>query len=158
MRLRGVAAQTSRLPDAARAYPRLVEVWEALVAQGGGVVPDRQSVDPLGLPAQHLPYLFLLDVWPDHAVFRLVGTALCERAGCELKGRQLTALVQGEDYRAAWIDVRRCVDEQVPVFAERDVTITDRRPIHFVRLLIPLRRLDEDFRTLFGAVIPLDFR
>ncbi|MBU6299832.1 MAG: PAS domain-containing protein, partial [Alphaproteobacteria bacterium] len=49
-------------------------------------VPDQTDIDPRAIKRM-LPYVFILDVEnPARAIYRLAGTALCERFGFELKG------------------------------------------------------------------------
>jgi hypothetical protein len=57
----------------------------------GRAVPDQADIDPKVLK-RLLPFVFLLDAKPDGSfVHRLAGTALCERYGGELRGRNFLA-------------------------------------------------------------------
>lgn len=141
------------LPTEAAAHPRMVAVWEALLALGKGAMPDRKGVDPLGLPRSALPWLFLIDVWPDRAVFRLAGTELVATADRELKGVPLNGFLTGSALEEAWTQVRQAVDDDRPVFDIRRIESANGRILSFHRLLIPLKPLEPDFRTLFGVVV-----
>lgn len=142
-----------QLPTEAAAHPRMVAVWNALLALGGGTMPDRKGVDPVELPRETLPWLFLLDVWPDRAVFRLAGTELVASADRELKGLPLSGLVSGTAFDDAWVQVRQAVDANSPVFSIRHIESTNGRVLSFHRLLIPLKPLETNFRTLLGVVV-----
>jgi hypothetical protein len=62
----------------------LVGYWSRL--RGGRDVPDQIDIDPRQLK-RLLSYTFILDCEnPARPVYRLAGTALCERFGFELKG------------------------------------------------------------------------
>lgn len=141
------------LPTKAATHPRMVAVWEALLTLGGGVMPDRTGVDPLGLPRSALPWLFLIDVWADRAVFRLTGTELVNTADRELKGVPLDEFLAGTALEEAWSQVRQAVDEDRPVFDVRRVESTNARSLSFHRLLIPMKPLEPEFRTLLGVVV-----
>ena len=52
----------------------------------GRDVPDQTDIDPRAIKRM-LPYVFILDAEdPSRPIYRLAGTALCERFGFELKG------------------------------------------------------------------------
>lgn len=62
----------------------LVGYWSRL--REGGDVPDQTDIDPRDIK-RLLPYVFILDAEdPARPIYRLAGTALCERFGFELKG------------------------------------------------------------------------
>jgi hypothetical protein len=62
-----------------------VGYWSRI--RNGRALPDQADVDPRVLK-RLLPFVFLLDARPDGSfVYRLAGTALCERFGGELRGR-----------------------------------------------------------------------
>jgi hypothetical protein len=62
----------------------LVGYWSRL--RKDGTLPDQTDIDPRAIKRM-LPYVFILDVAETHRpVYRLAGTALCERFGFELKG------------------------------------------------------------------------
>jgi hypothetical protein len=62
----------------------LVGYWSRI--RRGRDVPDQTDIDPRAIKRM-LPYVFILDAEePSRPVYRLAGTALCERFGFELKG------------------------------------------------------------------------
>ena len=62
----------------------LVGYWSRL--RQGRDVPDQTEIDPRAIK-RLLPYVFILDAEnPARPIYRLAGTALCERLGFELKG------------------------------------------------------------------------
>jgi len=62
----------------------LVGYWSRL--RRGRDVPDQTEIDPRAIK-RLLPYVFILDAEnPARPIYRLAGTALCERFGFELKG------------------------------------------------------------------------
>lgn len=62
----------------------LVGYWSRL--RKGRDVPDQVDIDPRAIKRM-LPYVFILDVADfSSPSYRLAGTGLCERFGCELKG------------------------------------------------------------------------
>jgi hypothetical protein len=62
----------------------LVGYWSRL--RKGRDVPDQTDIDPRAIKRM-LPYVFILDAEdPARPIYRLAGTALCERFGFELKG------------------------------------------------------------------------
>lgn len=62
----------------------LVGYWSRL--RQGRDVPDQTEIDPRAI-SRLLPYVFILDAEnPARPIYRLAGTALCERLGFELKG------------------------------------------------------------------------
>ena len=62
----------------------LVGYWSRL--RRSRDVPDQTDIDPRAIKRM-LPYVFILDAEdPSRPIYRLAGTALCERFGFELKG------------------------------------------------------------------------
>lgn len=62
----------------------LVGYWSRI--RQGRDVPDQTDIDPRAIK-RLLPYVFILDAEnPARPIYRLAGTALCERLGFELKG------------------------------------------------------------------------
>jgi hypothetical protein len=62
----------------------LVGYWSRL--RNGRDVPDQTEIDPRAIK-RLLPYVFILDAEnPARPIYRLAGTALCERFGFEMKG------------------------------------------------------------------------
>jgi hypothetical protein len=62
----------------------LVGYWSRI--RRGRDVPDQTDIDPRAIK-RLLPYVFILDAEnPSRPIYRLAGTALCERLGFELKG------------------------------------------------------------------------
>jgi hypothetical protein len=90
----------------------LYDVWAA--ACGARPWPLRAAIDPVRLPRELLPLMFLADVEgdPPDFRFRLAGTSVVEHTGVELTGRRLSALpLKGldpvlEEYRKAVADAR----------------------------------------------------
>ena len=62
----------------------LVGYWNRM--RQGRSAPDQIDIDPRAIKRM-LPWVFILDAEsPSHPIYRLAGTALCERFGFELRG------------------------------------------------------------------------
>ena len=62
----------------------LVGYWSRL--RKGRTVPDQTDIDPRAIKRM-LSYVFILDASDiTRPTYRLAGTSLCDRFGCELKG------------------------------------------------------------------------
>jgi hypothetical protein len=127
--------RTSEL-DAALTY------WEGLCALHHRL-PCRQEVDPVKMRA-FLPYVILVDVLRDGRGrvadfhFRLSGTEVAARYGCDLRGLMLTEVDLGDcegEIMAAYLQT---VAWGAPQYFVDAYVRADGRPMHYERLLMPL--------------------
>jgi len=73
-------------------HPRIRLAYDFWRAAGPpGLLPGRQHIDPLTIPRELLPNLWILDVQrePFRLKYRLVGTRIVEATGREVTGRWL---------------------------------------------------------------------
>jgi len=91
----------------------LVGYWGRL--RNGRAVPDQTDIDPRAIKRM-LPYVFILDVaMPSLPVYRLAGTALCERYGFELKGTGFLAHWEPQSANAMTALMREALALKQPV-------------------------------------------
>ncbi|HUO90817.1 MAG TPA: PAS domain-containing protein [Rhizomicrobium sp.] len=91
----------------------LVGYWGRL--RKGRAVPDQTEIDPRALKRM-LPYVFILDVEsPARPIYRLAGTALCERFGFELKGTGFLAHWEAQSANALAALLRQALTLKQPV-------------------------------------------
>jgi len=91
----------------------LVGYWSRL--RKGRAVPDQTDVDPRAIKRM-LPYVFILDVEdPARPIYRLAGTALCERFGFELKGTGFLAHWEAQSANALAALLRQALTLNQPV-------------------------------------------
>lgn len=135
-------------PVGADAFPaaspvaQLYRYWQS-VAPAPGVLPGRQHIDPLGIGASLIPWVFLLDVIraPGAAVdyrFRLVGTSSVALVGRDATG-QLASAVFGK------------VDALF-MLTTFDQTVTDAAPTFWIAT-VPHDRIGEV--TIHRGLFPL---
>ncbi len=72
-------------------------------------LPARSEIDPLQIK-DALPNTFILErIDPDHLVFRLAGTALCENYGREFRDQNFLQLWEGNQRRS----IRMLIDQMI---------------------------------------------
>jgi hypothetical protein len=75
---------------------KLAEGYQAMLQNGGGVIPDKNQLDLAGFVAA-MPHLALVAVTrPDLCIYRLAGERLKERVGFNVKGRNYYDFVPPE--------------------------------------------------------------
>ncbi len=91
----------------------LVGYWSRI--RKGRDVPDQTDLDPRAIKRM-LPYVFLLDAEdPSRPIYRLAGTALCERFGFELKGTGFLAHWEAQSSVALTSLLRQALRLKQPV-------------------------------------------
>src|SRR5476649_2456383 len=91
----------------------LVGYWSRL--RNGRDVPDQTDIDPRQIK-RLLSYTFILDCEnPSRPVYRLAGTALCERFGFELKGTGFLAHWESQSGLALAPLLRQALKARQPV-------------------------------------------
>lgn len=94
---------------------QLFAYWQQI---GGGVTPDRQSVEPAAIK-ELLPYLMLVEFTdaPFRIRYRLTGTRVDEQTGINLTGRYLDEFAEGAGEQAVHQLIeayRRCAATGLP--------------------------------------------
>ena len=132
---------------------------EALRHPGGHLdsprfVPSRRAIDPIAIPRNILPHLFLADVRDErpHYQLRLTGTALEDRFGI-CRGAALEALHLGSESETVRSQCDAVLDEARPVYCVHDFEDDRRRPWRYRRLLMPLSTEKQSIDGLFGVVV-----
>lgn len=141
-----------------RRWALLLDYWNSL-AQRLGRMPSRTDIDPLDLPADMLPNIFLVDVVREPGVaeprfrFRLLGSAITARERVrpgqfldEFRGAELT-----EDMARQYLD---CLGRRVRV---RSTNLAWDHPtkefITYRVILLPLSSNQVDVETLIGLAV-----
>jgi len=123
-------------------YPLLNQIFTWW--QSCETLPSRKDVDPLTLPPQVLPRIFLFDVDGDRLFIRLAGTLICQEMGWDPTARYLDEVYNpvtdyGPDvWRAMKASSDACIANRTPSLAIRDLRTARKDQFRYVRLLIPL--------------------
>jgi hypothetical protein len=121
-------------------HPRLIRLYEHWDAKcKDRLMPSRADMDPLDLPIA-LGHLLLMDVIgppPWRFRYRLIGSALTQRAGRDFTGR-FVAEIPERDYRDSIIEWHTGVVEQRAPRCELTRRVIDRRWLHYEILTLPL--------------------
>lgn len=108
--------------------------------RGAKQIPDQSDIDPKALK-RLLPYVFLLDMnGTDGAScsYRLAGTALCERFGCELRGQGFLAHWDEGSKPALSILLRQSLRLCAPVCLTSLGATDDGRMVEIETCLMPI--------------------
>jgi len=95
---------------------------------------DRSQIDPLGIGAEALPHLFILEIEPGVAAsearlhIRLVGTALDRAFGRSVKGQYLDDFLHGTHSQEVLAGFRKCAVTKSPLWMRQVVGIRGRAP------------------------------
>jgi hypothetical protein len=135
------------------ASPRLrglYDVWAA--ARGDRPWPLRAAIDPIDLPRDLLPLMFLADVEgdPPDFRFRLAGTRVVEHTGVELTGRRLGALPL-KGLEPVLDEYRRTVAEGRPRWSMLQYVSANGYLRTVERVVLPLSRRGDACDMLVGA-------
>ena len=91
----------------------LVGYWSRL--RKGRAIPDQTDIDPRAIKRM-LSYVFILDASDvTHPTYRLAGTSLCDRFGCELKGMNFLARWEGQSRSALIALLRQSLATHQPI-------------------------------------------
>ena len=107
--------------------------------RGAKSAPDQADIDPKALK-RLLPYVFLLDMRGANgsATYRLAGTSLCERFGCELRGQGYLAHWDEGSKPALGILLRQSLRLCAPVCLTSLGATDDGRMVEIETALMPL--------------------
>ncbi|WP_374383938.1 hypothetical protein [Dongia sp.] len=109
-------------------HPILQQIADALLRlKGVG------AFDPLAVPPQVLPHLFILELHPDsaagsHLRVRLTGTALDRAFERNLRGHDLEEFLHGPYSADVLAGFHRCAAEHKPIWMRQIVSIRDKVP------------------------------
>jgi hypothetical protein len=143
-------------PD--RRWSLLLAYWNRL-AEGAGRMPRRAEIDPLDLPVELLPNIFLVDVVRDAGLpaprfrFRLLGTAITARETVK-PGQHLDENPPSKAIDEMTRQYLACLDRQVSV---RSTNLAWDHPtkefITYRVMLLPLSGDGVEVDTLLGLAI-----
>ena len=114
----------------------LVGYWSRL--RSGREVPDQTDIDPRQIK-RLLSYTFILDCEnPSRPVYRLAGTALCERFGFELKGTGFLAHWESQSGLALASLLRQSLQMRQPVCLSSIAATADNGMVELETILAPV--------------------
>lgn len=128
----------------------LVGYWSRLRA--GRDAPDQTDIDPRAIK-RLLSYTFILDCGiPARPVYRLAGTALCERFGFELKGTGFLAHWDSQSSLSLAGLLRQSLRLCQPICLSSVAATADNRMVELETVLAPIRFNHGDPKRFFGMV------
>lgn len=114
----------------------LVGYWARL--RGGRDVPEQSEIDPRAIK-RLLPYVFILDAEnPIRPVYRLAGTALCERFGFELKGTGFLGQWEAQSSLALSSLLQQALTLKQPVCLSSIAATADTGMVELETVLLPI--------------------
>jgi hypothetical protein len=114
----------------------LVGYWSRL--RNGRTVPDQGEIDPRAIK-RLLSYVFILDCEnPARPVYRLAGTALCERFGFELKGTGFLAHWEAESGLSLAPLLRQALKAGQPLCLSSVAATADNGMVELETILAPI--------------------
>jgi hypothetical protein len=117
----------------------------------GRAVPDQTDIDPKVLK-RLLPFVFLLDALPDGTfIYRLAGTALCERYGGELRGRNFFGLWDADSRARVTALLHQALAQKIPACMVSVGATEDCRMLETETVLMPLSYGDGAPRRFLGV-------
>jgi hypothetical protein len=128
----------------------LVGYWSRL--RKGRDVPDQSDIDPRAIK-RFLSYSFILDCAnPSRPVYRLAGTALCERFGFELKGTGFLAHWESQSGLSLASLLRQALKMKQPVCLSSIAATADNGMVELETLLTPVSFNGGEPTRFFGMV------
>ena len=128
----------------------LVGYWSRL--RKGREVPDQVDIDPRAIK-RFLSYSFILDcVNPSRPVYRLAGTALCERFGFELKGTGFLAHWESQSGLSLASLLRQALKLRQPVCLSSIAATADNGMVELETILTPVSFNGGEPTRFFGMV------
>ena len=128
----------------------LVGYWSLLRA--GRDVPDQSDIDPRAIK-RLLSYTFILDcALPSRPVYRLAGTALCERFGFELKGTGFLAHWEAQSGLALASLLRQSLKTRQPLCLTSIAATADNGMVELETVLTPVSFNGDEPTRFFGMV------
>lgn len=132
--------------------------WTSLRTVAG--LPSRRQIDPLALPRNLLPYLWLIEVVraPFRLRYRLSGTAVDLGFAGTVTGRWLDEVLPPiVDRVPMLLPYEQAVAERAPRWCRGPLpTVADDRIVRFETVILPLADDGGDVDRLFGAMILYD--
>ena len=133
----------------------VVGYWSRI--RGARLVPDQSDIDPKALK-RLLPYVFLLDMKGGSTAqvpYRLAGTALCERFGCELRGQSFLAHWDEGSKPALSVLLRQSLRLSAPVCLTSLGATDDGRMVEIETALMPLSHGGNEPDRFLGVMMLL---
>lgn len=128
----------------------LVGYWSRL--RKGRMVPDQTDIDPRAIK-RFLSYAFILDYQtPARPIYRLAGTALCERFGFELKGTGFLAHWESQSTLALVSLLRQAMRSCQPVCLHSVAATADNGMVELETVLTPVSMNGGEPSRFFGMV------
>jgi hypothetical protein len=128
----------------------LVGYWSRLRA--GRDVPDQGDIDPRAI-RRLLSYTFILDCEnPPRPVYRLAGTALCERFGFELKGTGFLAHWEAQSSLSLAPLLRQSLKLHQPICLSSIAATTESGMVELETVLAPITFNGGEPKRFFGMV------
>jgi hypothetical protein len=128
----------------------LVGYWSRL--RQGRAVPDQTDIDPRAIK-RLLSYTFILDCEnPGRPVYRLAGTALCERFGFELKGTGFLAHWEAQSGLSLSPLLRQALKLCQPVCVSSIAATADNGMVELETILTPVSFNGGEPTRFFGLV------
>ena len=128
----------------------LVGYWSRL--RKGREVPDQTDIDPRAIK-RLLSYTFILDCEnPGRPVYRLAGTALCERFGFELKGTGFLAHWEAQSGLSLSPLLRQALKLRQPVCISSVAATADNGMVELETILTPVSFNGGEPTRFFGMV------
>lgn len=111
----------------------------------GRMMPDRRDIDPLEMGGHLLPHLLLCDLRDRgrHVRFRLVGTKVVKRFGCDPTGQNLEDQLSGEAGGDSYFEALAALHllsfaERAPVYSESRFRWDVNRTLDLCHVLLPM--------------------
>ncbi len=128
----------------------LVGYWSRL--RKGRDIPDQTDIDPRAIK-RLLSYTFILDCEnPARPVYRLAGTALCERFGFELKGTSFLGHWESQSGLALSSLLRQALKVRQPVCLSSIAATADNGMVELETILTPVTFNGGEPLRFFGMV------
>jgi hypothetical protein len=130
----------------------LVGYWSRI--RNGRDVPDQTDIDPRAIK-RLLPYVFILDAEnPARPIYRLAGTAMCERFGFELKGTGFLAHWEAQSGMALGSLLQQALWLKQPVCLTSIGATADCGMVELETILLPIK-FGESGPTRFMGMIQI---
>jgi hypothetical protein len=128
----------------------LVGYWSRLRA--GRDVPDQTDIDPRAIK-RLLPFVFILDAEnPGRPIYRLAGTAMCERFGFELKGTGFFAHWEAQSSLALGSLLQQALSLKQPVCLTSIGATADCGMVELETILLPIKFGDTGPTRFLGMI------
>ena len=135
----------------------LLPIYDFWAGDCGGALPiPRQAFDPLRIPREMLPWLFIINIDRDPLEFeyRLIGTGLTKVLSRDLTGRQLSPTYYPAGHADFLLHRFRMVAEQgVVVLASFDAGWVDKTFVKLASLMMPGSTDGVATDLIYGATV-----